>query len=253
MSLSEKNLCTFVYQISIQRKMSDLVSKLFEDVRIKESLNACIHCGTCTAICPAASFYDYDPRELTDMVQKKDENILKNLLSSDYIWYCGECMSCKTRCPRENTPGVIIEALRSLSQETGLFVESEKGRQQLMLKRSIGEWILDYGYCVVGNNLNLSLFPEQGPNWQWVLDNIDLVFEKQGAHYMKEGSGAMRKVPDEDLVEINKIFEITGGNERFALIEKHSKDKAAEMGIQFDESHNCDYFKHIYTYNSNKK
>ncbi len=234
--------------------MSELIQRLTNDVRIKESLHACIHCGTCTAICPAASFYDYDPRILTATVQeiiaKKDEKGLNELLSSDYIWYCGECMSCKTRCPRDNTPGVIIEALRALSQDTGLFAETEKGRQQLMIKRSIGEWIVDYGYCVVGDKLHLNLFPEQGPNWQWVLENIDLVFKKQGAQYMQEGNGAMRKVPEEDLEELRKIYEVTGANKRFETIESFSKKKAEEMGMQFDETHDCEYFRHVYTYNS---
>ncbi len=236
--------------------MSDLIQRLKNDVRIKEGLNACIHCGTCTAICPAASFYNYDPRELTAQVQeiiaKNDEKALTELLSSDYIWYCGECMSCKTRCPRNNIPGVIIEALRALSQDTGLFAESEKGRQQLMIKRSIGEWIVDYGYCVVGDKLNLNLFPEQGPNWQWVMDNMKLVFEKQGAHYMEDGEGPMRKVPEEDLEELRKIYDVTGATERFRIIEEVSEKKAKEMGLQFDETHDCEYFKHVYTYNSNK-
>ncbi len=240
-----------------KRNMGELVERLKNDVRIKESLNACIHCGTCTAICPAASFYDYDPRELAATVQetvaRNDDNQLIDLLKSNYIWYCGECMSCKTRCPRDNTPGVIIEALRALSQDTGLFAESEKGRQQLMIKRSIGEWIVEYGYCVVGDKLHLNLFPEQGPNWQWVLDNINLVFKKQGAQYQQEGSGAMRKVPEEDLDELKKIYEVTGANERFRIIEEVSERKAAEMGMQFDKTHDCEYFKHIYSYNSDKK
>jgi len=231
-----------------------LTAKLSEDIRIKEALRACIHCGTCTAICPAASFYDYDPRELTSVVQSliasKDEDGLRTLLASDYIWYCGECMSCKTRCPRDNTPGVIIEALRSLSQDTGLFAESEKGRQQLFIKRSIGEWIVDYGYCVVGDKLNLDLFPEQGPNWQWILENIELVFEKQGARYMQDGNGAMRKVPQQDLDELREIYEITGAFERFKKIEFFSEKKAKEMGLQFDETHQCEYFRHVYSFNS---
>jgi heterodisulfide reductase subunit C1 len=119
-----------------------------------------------------------------------------------------------------------------------------------MIKRSIGEWIVDYGYCVVGDKLNLNLFPEQGPNWQWVLENIDLVFQKQGAHYQQEGSGAMRKVPDEDLEELKKIYKVTGAYERFRIIEDFSEKKAKEMGLQFDESHDCEYFRHVYTYNS---
>ena len=39
-----------------------LVELLKKDVRFQEGLTACINCGTCTAICPAAHFYNYDPR-----------------------------------------------------------------------------------------------------------------------------------------------------------------------------------------------
>ena len=52
--------------------MSDLYTKLFEDVRAREGLKACLNCGTCTAICPAAEFYDYQPRRILDIIQTKD-------------------------------------------------------------------------------------------------------------------------------------------------------------------------------------
>jgi len=233
--------------------MSELVEHLFKDIRVIEGLHACIDCGTCTAICPAASFYDYEPRELTQLVQRKDEKTLHSLLKSDYIWYCGECMSCKTRCPKDNVPGLLVEALRALSQDTGLFVESEKGRQQLAIKRTVGDWIVQYGYCVVSNHLSIDMFPEQGPNWQWILDNIEDVYEKQGAYYMKEGSGAMRKVAQEDLDELQRIFDITGCTERFEKIERLSKIQAEKMNMQFDETMDCEYAQHVYGYNSKQE
>ncbi|MBP5611512.1 MAG: 4Fe-4S dicluster domain-containing protein, partial [Bacteroidales bacterium] len=128
--------------------MGKLYDMLREDIRYEEALNACINCGTCTALCPAAEFYDYDPRQIVDLVQKHDEQALEELLKSNRIWYCGECMSCVTRCPRNNAPGMLIQALRTLSQRTGMFTASEKGRQQLALTRAIGESILKHGYCV---------------------------------------------------------------------------------------------------------
>src|SRR5450759_2367075 len=128
--------------------MGELYNKLLEDVRFQEGVKACINCGTCTAICAAASFYNYDPRVIVDTVQSRNEDEIKDLLKSETIWYCGECMSCKTRCPRGNAPGLVIMALRSLSQDLGYFTESEKGRQQLALKRTVGQWILDHGYCL---------------------------------------------------------------------------------------------------------
>src|SRR5512140_3294713 len=109
--------------------MEKLYDLLLKDIRFVEGLNACMNCGVCTAICPAAEFYNYDPRKIVDDVQERNNETIEELLKSDTIWYCGECMSCKTRCPRGNAPGLLIIALRSLSQELGCFVESEKGRQ----------------------------------------------------------------------------------------------------------------------------
>ena len=53
--------------------MGRLYDLLMKDYRLKEGLNACINCGTCTAICPAAEFYRYDPRKIVDIVQSKDD------------------------------------------------------------------------------------------------------------------------------------------------------------------------------------
>ena len=39
---------------------------LMKDVRFEEGLNACINCGTCTAVCAAAEFYNYDPRVIVN-------------------------------------------------------------------------------------------------------------------------------------------------------------------------------------------
>jgi len=98
--------------------MPDYYRMLKEDVRFEEGISACINCGTCTAICPAAEFYNYDPRLIAETVQTGDNQKIYELLTSDTIWYCGECMSCKTRCPRDNTPGLIIMALRHLAMKT---------------------------------------------------------------------------------------------------------------------------------------
>ena len=119
--------------------MGKYFDMLMEDVRMKEGLHACMNCGVCTGVCPAAEFYNYDPRQIVCIVQTRDDDAIEELLKSDTIWYCGECMSCRPRCPRGNTPGYVIQALRTLSQKLGFFVESEKGRQQLALKRIIGD------------------------------------------------------------------------------------------------------------------
>jgi heterodisulfide reductase subunit C1 len=231
--------------------MGKLYDKLLEDVRFQEGVSACINCGTCTAICAAASFYNYDPRQIVDTVQSRDEDEIKDLLKGEAIWYCGECMSCKTRCPRGNTPGLVIMALRALSQEEGYFVESEKGRQQLAIKRTVGQWILDFGYCLYLEGVGTNLHPEQGPIWDWMQKNWSKVFDRLGANYKGDGPGILRKIPEEALDEIRKIFEVTGGNARFEKIEEFSKQKAKELGLEFGDGIDNEYFTHIYSHNNN--
>jgi heterodisulfide reductase subunit C len=233
--------------------MENLYEILQKDVRFEEGLKACMNCGVCTAICPAAEFYDYDPRKVVDIVQKKDNEEIIALLKSETIWYCGECMSCKTRCPRGNTPGFIIMALRTLSQKLGYFTESEKGRQQLAIKRTVGENIFKYGYCAATYAVNPKMHPEQGPIWEYILENTDDVFERLGGQINGIGTGPLRKIPQEALDELKKIFDVTGGTEFFDLIEEHSRIKASEMGIQFNtEGTDNEYFVEVYTANNGK-
>jgi heterodisulfide reductase subunit C len=228
----------------------ELYQELTKDVRFTEGLKSCMNCGVCTAICPAAEFYDYDPRIITGIIQSKDEAKIEELLKSDVIWYCGECMSCKTRCPRGNCPGLMIMALRSLSQELGYFTESEKGRQQLVIKRVVGENIVYRGYCLLPENLVPALHPEQGPVGEWIFENKDEVYKRVGANYNGEGEGALRKIPDEAIKEIYRIFEITGGFDRFDKIEHFSKMKAKNMGYVDSDEEFPEYINHIFTTNN---
>lgn len=205
--------------------MSNLIEQLRKDVRFIEGLKACINCGTCTAICPAAQFYDYDPRQIADTMQRGSEAEIEELLKSDTIWYCGECLSCKTRCPRGNTPGYIIQALRNLAQQNGYFAFSERGRQQLQVKRIIGDNMLKYGYCVYIDEIDTTKDPEQGPIWDWYQKNAETILKKLGANYKGNGAGTLRKVSDTDMDELRKIFAETGAIERFETIEKECDDK----------------------------
>lgn len=215
--------------------MATLYERLAQDVRFQEGMKVCMNCGTCTAICPAAEFYDYDPRKVLDLVQQKKEAELEALLKSDIIWYCGECMSCLTRCPRNNGPGLVIMALRTLSQQTGLFVHSRKGRQQLLLKRGIGENILRYGYCVYGPTVQPEDHPEAGPIWEWEHAHLPEMFDRLHGNLDKRGPGALRKIPDEDLAELKSIFDVTGTTELFENIEHYSAEEAKEKGLSMDE------------------
>lgn len=224
--------------------MASLKEELLKDIRFVEGLKSCINCGVCTAICPAARFYEYDPRMIADTVQKGNEAEIEQLLKSDTIWFCGECLSCKTRCPRGNTPGYIIQALRALSIEKGFFIESKQGQKQLAIKRTVGEHILKYGYCVYIDEVNTEMYPEQGPVWDWLKQNRQEVLERLGTSYQKDRSGTLRQISEESLNDLQRIFDETGATERFEKIETQSALKANEMGMDKNE-----YFDYLYNGN----
>ena len=211
--------------------MGKYFDMLMEDVRMKEGLHSCMNCGVCTGVCPAAEFYNYDPRQIVSIVQTRDDEAIERLLKSD-------------------TPGYVIQALRTLSQKLGFFVESEKGRQQLALKRIIGENILRTGYCIVPRLVKPDLHPEQGTVWKWIYDNDREIYGQFTPVYMRHGAGALRRLDEESLAEINEIFKVSGGSEMFDTIERHSDRKAREMG--YEEGADQQYMMDVFLSNSNE-
>lgn len=225
--------------------MGKYYDELMQDHRFQEGLSACMNCGACTAVCPAAEYYNYDPRRIVDEVQARDDESIEKLMKSDTIWYCGECMSCRPRCPRGNTPAYVIQALRKMSQKYGFFTESEKGRQQYALGRVLGDNMRELGYCIHPTRMMPAMHPEQGPVWAWIHENDDAVFERFTNNYKKPGSGPARAIDAESMAEFNRIFDVSGGTAFLSEIERYSLIKADEMGMTADE-----YMQHVYTYNS---
>lgn len=212
--------------------MSRYFEMLMEDVRFREGLKSCMNCGICTGVCPAAEFYDYDPRQIVAIVQTRDEEQIERLLKGDTIWFCGECMSCRPRCPRGNTPGYVIQALRTLSQKLGFFVESEKGRQQLALKRTIGENILRTGYCVTPKLVVPDLHPEQGPVWSWVYRNDPRNLLPVQPHLRPSGAG--RRAPNRRR-HARRAAPHLRRNGRYGLLREHRtllRAQGARVGIR---------------------
>lgn len=226
--------------------MNSLIEELEQDIHYIDGMNSCMNCGVCTAICPAAEFYNYDPRRIIELIQRKEEVELQRLLKEDTIWYCGECMSCKTRCPRGNTPGGVIMALRKLAQKHGYFVQSEKGRQQYALQRVIGHQILEVGYCVTPDTVIPEMHPEQGPVWEWIYRNRTSFLDRVHSNYNREGAGANRQIDRQSLAELNAIFDVTGGKQFMKQIENYSDQYAQHEEMDMER-----YFLQVYTINSN--
>ena len=49
-----------------------------------EGMKACMNCGVCTAVCPAAEFYNYDPRQIVSTVQTQDDEAIEALREAGF-------------------------------------------------------------------------------------------------------------------------------------------------------------------------
>ena len=96
-------------------------------------------------------------------------------------------MSCLTRCPRKNGPGLVIMALRNLSAKLGYFVESEKGRQLYPLTKIMTGNILKYGYCIYPDTFSWEDHVESGPVWKWHTEHLEDSLERNGANFKGKG------------------------------------------------------------------
>lgn len=79
----------------------------------------CHQCGKCSSGCPSAPFLDFRPRKIIALTQL---GMIDNLLASEVIWHCAQCLLCKERCPRDAAPSDVIQALQNLAYDLGEHV-----------------------------------------------------------------------------------------------------------------------------------
>ncbi|MBN1363362.1 MAG: 4Fe-4S dicluster domain-containing protein [Syntrophaceae bacterium] len=204
----------------------------------KHSASSCMNCGACTALCPAAEFYDFSPREIMTIIQEKNEDSIIGLLKSETIWYCHQCGSCKTKCPRQNSPFGMISSLRQLSQIKGYHIESVRGRQQYFGRHLWGGNLWNRACTLYFRNAIPDTHQDFGPRFETYFNRQDEFMKQVGAHPDMEGPFSGRKVHPETLKELRKLW-IAGGAVFFwSLIEEAARRQAKEMNLSIDEYHN---------------
>jgi heterodisulfide reductase subunit C len=167
-----------------------------EDFRLEESgYEKCMQCGRCTASCPAALVYDdYRPRDVMRMLQMGDREALMKI-----IWRCGQCYSCAARCPRNNSVGAGILALRESAMAAGHAPEAIKAVAATIRKNlySHGETFLP---------AMLSFLGELGPRTTLCCrDNLSrrarLGFDRDDAR--------AEPIPESSMKEIRDLLDMT--------------------------------------------
>ena len=124
---------------------------------LRETVAACMQCGTCSGSCPSAPHMDYTPRQVMLLLQLGLE---EEALRAQAIWVCANCYMCTVRCPRDIPVSDVMGALRTLSLQRDLasrrdraFVDSFLGIVRRYGRMSEPELLVRY--YLQNNPLNL--------------------------------------------------------------------------------------------------
>ena len=185
-----------IKRITIKKNIKPVKNILFK----KSGFKKCIQCGRCTASCPAAYMYsDYRPRDLMRRFMLGDiygEDL------EDLIWKCGQCYSCRARCPRNCKAGlgVLVLQARSIMEGTAppeIICISKKIKENLYLK----------GETFLPSTLDVNLLEEFGK--QTYHRCCDNTVKRERLGFRRDDSRSV-PVPEESLMEIREILKNTG-------------------------------------------
>lgn len=84
---------------------------------VKEMVQACIQCGTCTGSCPNAFAMDYTPRRMWRMVLM---DLTDQIFASRTFVLCSACYTCSLRCPRGLPLTEAMAALKQIAAKANL-------------------------------------------------------------------------------------------------------------------------------------
>jgi heterodisulfide reductase subunit C2 len=79
---------------------------------VETDVRDCYQCGNCSASCPAAFTYDYQPNQVMRMLQV---GMVDQLLDSTAVQLCVQCLTCTGRCPRNIDVAGIFEKLKMIA------------------------------------------------------------------------------------------------------------------------------------------
>lgn len=81
---------------------------------IREMIQGCMQCGTCSSSCPNAFAMDFTPRRMWHMILT---GFVDEVLASKTFWLCSTCYACTLRCPRGLPLTNAVGALKRLARE----------------------------------------------------------------------------------------------------------------------------------------
>ena len=140
---------------------------------LKESVAACMQCGTCTASCPNGFAMDVSPRRMWRMIQF---GMLDQILESRTFWFCSSCYLCTLRCPRGLKLTAAMSALKRLAQLDG----SRQARKNGAFYQAFMDDVEAYGRVQETSMMSRYFFKRMDPR-------LPLSFAPMGMKMMAKG------------------------------------------------------------------
>ena len=204
----------------------------------RHALESCLSCGVCTAECPAAQYYEgYSPRAIVDVALSRDEARLVELLKSEMLWYCGQCGSCKPKCPQGNNVLGLISSLRYLAQLKGYHLCSVRGRQQYAARHLWGGNLWNRGLSLYFRNAAAESHPDFGPRHAQYQAQVDEQMRRLGATPDTPGDFCGRKTPPETIEELRQCIAWGGTLVLWNQVENHAAADAHARGMSIEQYH----------------
>lgn len=97
-------------EIIIEERKQDFIREV--DKKSGEKIDSCFQCGRCSGSCPVASFMDWTPRQINQLIKLGEKDLV---LSANTIWVCASCITCTVRCPREIDLAKVMDTLRVIA------------------------------------------------------------------------------------------------------------------------------------------
>jgi heterodisulfide reductase subunit C len=143
---------------------------------LKQNVQACMQCGTCTGSCPNSFAMDLTPRHLWRLAQLGE---VEEIFNSKTFYLCSACYYCTLRCPRGLKLTENMSALKRLAAAKGM----KKHKQSIHFYGAFMETVRRYGRAREAEMMNRYFFSMKNPLFP-------LSFAPLGLKMMKK-----RKVP----------------------------------------------------------
>ena len=158
---------------------------------VKEMVQTCIQCGTCTGSCPNAFAMDHTPRHLWRMVlmDKTDE-----IFHSKTFTLCSSCYYCTLRCPRGLELTDAMALLKQIAARRGL----SQYKQSTLFYKNFMESVRRHGRVREMEFMTLYFAAMKNPL-------VPLRFTPLGMKLMSKGKVSL-KIPSKGSGALNAVF-----------------------------------------------